>query len=192
MKVFIEAMQLVPDVAPGHEKCTGGLFHGSGLIEVAIQIAVAKVDGISRPDPIDAEKLEDERSGGGQPANRKSGLRPGIQVNQLSSGEAVLAAGIDQGVNPRKKIGVWIQQKQELGVAGGDTLIDGCGESTIFAIRNELDVCPLADSLQRPIARCVIDDDGFHVGSHLNKTVQALADDGFRVEGHDDRRSSQK
>ena len=101
-------------------------------------------------------------------------------------------AGVHQRVNRREQMRVWIQQKQMVGFAGGNALIDCGGESAIFAIRDQVDVCLLANQLHRSIARSVIDDDGCHVGSHLSKRFQAWQDDGFRVEGHDDCGDSQK
>jgi hypothetical protein len=231
MKAFVEAVEAFPDVAPGHEKRAGRLFHGAGLIEVAIQIAVAAVDGIGGPQAIDAEQFKDERGGRGQAANGESGLRAvldvgqvgnlqrdgdplgrvqgegrrlatgaqvanlphiGIKIDKFSGGEPVLLAGVDECVNRGKQIRVWIQQQKEIRLAGGNVLVDSGGESAIFAIRDEVDVCPLADPVERPIAGSIIDDDRFHVGSHPNERVEASADDGFRVEGHDDRGSSQK
>lgn len=116
----------------------------------------------------------------------------GVGINQLAGGEAVLLARVDERGNPGEQIRVWIEQQQEILVAGGNALIHRGGESAIFVICDEVDVCPLADALDRLIARSVIDDDLFHVGSHLSERVEASADDGFRVEGHDDRGSSQK
>jgi hypothetical protein len=185
-------MKALPDVAPGHKKCAGGLFDGARLIKIAIEISIAAIYGVGRPQAIDAEQLEDEGSGGWQAAHGESGLRAAIQIYEFAGGQAVLPACVDQCVNLRKQIRVWIQQEEKVGVPRGDALIDGGGESEIFAIRDQGYVCPLADQLERPIARSVIHDNRFHVGSHLSERVEALSDDGFRVEGHDDRGNSQK
>jgi len=166
IKAFIKPAQVFPHVATSHKKRAGRLFHRTGLIEVAVQITVASVHRIGRPQAIDAEEFKDERGRCGQTADGKSRLCTGIRVDEFSGGKAVLAAGVDERVNPCKEIRVWIQQEQEISIAGGDALIDGGGESTIFAIREKLDVCPLPDLLLRQVARSVIDDDRFHVGSH--------------------------
>jgi len=55
IEAFVETLEGFPDVAPGHEECAGGLFHGAFLVQVAILIAVAAVHGIRRPQAIDAE-----------------------------------------------------------------------------------------------------------------------------------------
>jgi hypothetical protein len=192
MKAFIEAVEAFPDVAPGHQKRAGGLFHEAGLIEIAIQISELSIDGIGFPEAVDAEELEDQGGGCRQAADGESRLHAAGLIDKFAGGEAILLARVDQRVNRSKKIRVWIQQEQELLIARGDALIYRGGESTIFAIRNQVDVCPLADLFQGPIGGRVIDNDASHVGSHLNDGIEARSNYSLRIECYDDRGSSQK
>jgi hypothetical protein len=54
MKPLIEPVQGFPYVAADHEKRTCRLFHRPRQVEIAVQIPVALVDGIGRPQTIDA------------------------------------------------------------------------------------------------------------------------------------------
>ncbi len=169
LKGFIETAQLFPHIAARHEESPGGLLHGTGLREVALQIAVAAIDPIRRPQPVDAEQLKCQRGRSGKAANREPGLCPAFKIHKFPRGKTKLFSGFDEGVNPGKQIRVWIQQEQEIGIGSSDALIDGRGESTIFAIRDQVDVCPLAYLVESSIARSVIDNDRCHLRSHLNE-----------------------
>ena len=57
------------------------------------------------------------------------------EVDQLAGCKPILLASFDQGVNSGEETHVWIHQKKVIRLTGGDALIDGGGESAIFAIR---------------------------------------------------------
>jgi hypothetical protein len=189
---FVEAPQSFPHVTPSHEKRAGGLFHGTRTIEIAIQIAVAAIHRIERPQAIDAEKLKDESGGRGQSAD---GERTFGTPDEFSGREAILLARMDERVNPSEQIRVWIQKQEEIRVGRSDALIHGGGESAIFEIRNDLHLLAQGAALCHSdglVARGVVDDNSGQVGSHVSEGVEARPDDGFRVERYDDRGSSQK
>jgi hypothetical protein len=49
METFVKTLEGLPNVAAGHQKCAGGLIHGTFAIEIAILIAVSAIDRIGGP-----------------------------------------------------------------------------------------------------------------------------------------------
>ncbi len=71
MKTLIQATQLLPNIAPDHQKSARRLFHQTRLVEIAVQISIALIDRIRRPQPIQTEDLEQKRSRRGEAADGK-------------------------------------------------------------------------------------------------------------------------
>ena len=76
IKGFVHAPEAFPDVAADHEERARRLFHRTGLLQIAIQAPIPPVDGIRRPQPVQAQQFEDQRLGRRQIPDRKPGLRP--------------------------------------------------------------------------------------------------------------------
>lgn len=72
---FVHACQALPDVAADHEERACGLFDGTGLPEIAIQITIVPIDRVPLPHAINTEQFEGQRGGRRQTAHGKSNLR---------------------------------------------------------------------------------------------------------------------
>jgi hypothetical protein len=52
IEALIQAAETLPDVSPEHEKCARRLLYQAFPIKIVIQITVAPVDRIRRPQPV--------------------------------------------------------------------------------------------------------------------------------------------
>jgi hypothetical protein len=96
MKVFVETAQIFPYIAPRHEKCAGGLLHGALEVQIPIQVSIASVNRVPRPQAVDSQELERQGCRRGKPADSKPGLRTTIRPGKLAGCESVFLARVDQ------------------------------------------------------------------------------------------------
>src|SRR5579885_356719 len=96
MEGFVKAAEFFKDVPADHQKRAGSLLDGTRGVEIAIQVAVTPVDGISGPQAVHAKSFKGQCCRRGEPANCESALRTTAIVRQEAGRQAVLVAGLDQ------------------------------------------------------------------------------------------------
>jgi hypothetical protein len=62
MKIFVKATQMFPYIPARQEECARRLLHRTFAIQIPIQISIAAIDGIARPEAVDSQKLESKGS----------------------------------------------------------------------------------------------------------------------------------
>lgn len=190
---FIHAFEAFPHVAADYHKRAGRLLDRSGYLQIAIQATIASIHGIRRPQAIYPEQFEDERFCSRQITDRKPGLCPTLRVSQLTGGEPVGAAGVEQRFERVCERYIRIQNQDRIGIRdGARPLIHSCSESAVRGVPDTSDRFMELRSRCRVIGRRIIDDRYGNPRSMAPKSIQTIVDHRPRIIGHDYRGSSQK
>ena len=96
MKTFIQAAQLLPHIAPDHQKRARRLFHGSWQVKIAIQIAIAPIHRIGGPQPVEPRSSNISAAGVGNRRIVKPLLSLSIPVHKFAGGKPILFTCFDQ------------------------------------------------------------------------------------------------
>jgi hypothetical protein len=157
MKSFVKAAQMFPYISPRQKECARRLLHRTFAIQIPIQISIAAIDGIARPEAVDSQKLESKGSRCRKSANGEPTLALAPGAHQLSRRQTVFPACLDQrsDIAPQPHIGV--QQKNRVRAGQFEALVRSSGEPAILPVRHQLHTGPPADLFHRPIRRTVVD-----------------------------------
>ncbi len=148
------------------------------------------IDGIARPEPVNAQNLENQGGRRWQISRHETTLRGIVIADQhASSGSDSLLTRIFEktrhGVQTTHKMCVRIERKHQRGGGGAHTLIQRRGETCIGGIGDDA-ACTIRDEGPGAVGRCVVDDhDLRYVGREGGESVEACADFPGRVVGHD-------
>jgi hypothetical protein len=134
MEILVKAAQAFPHIATGHEECARRLLHRTFAIQIPIQVSIAAVCRIVRPQAVDSQELECQGSCRGKTADGEPGLRSAVGSGQLARGESVFPACLDQRRQRSPQPDIGIQQQNRIADGCSETLICGSGEPAILQV----------------------------------------------------------
>ena len=92
MKIFVQPAQVFPHVAPCHQERAGRLLHRALAIEIPIQVPIAAIHRITRPEAVNSQEFECQGSGRRKPTDGEPRLCPAVGSDELPGGQSMLAA----------------------------------------------------------------------------------------------------